>query len=62
MEENHNTERRQNAQRRHTDAGPPHGIKERRINIERRLFNVDFGQSAGRQGAGDADKASGLRG
>jgi|GEM_PF-4945736 len=62
MEANHNTERRQNAQRRHADAGPPRGIAERRINIERRLFNIDFGQAAGRPGTYDAGKAPGLAG
>ncbi|MBP5987166.1 MAG: hypothetical protein KA538_08260 [Azonexus sp.] len=49
METNQNTERRKSRQRRHADAGPPAGIGERRINIERRLFNVDFGQVASRR-------------
>jgi len=62
MEANHNTERRQKAQRRHADAGPPQGIAERRINIERRLFNIDFGQAGSRSGAYAADKSPGLPG
>ncbi len=40
MEQNLNNERRQSSQRRHVDLGPPAGITERRINIERRLFNL----------------------
>ena len=38
-------ERRKIAQRRHVDLGPPTGIGERRINIERRMFNqgIDSG-------------------
>jgi hypothetical protein len=40
MEQNLNNERRQSSQRRHVDLGPPAGIAERRINIERRLFNL----------------------
>lgn len=44
---NLNNERRQYETRRHTDAGPPAGVGERRINIERRLFNlgVDCGEA-----------------
>lgn len=37
-----NTERRKEAQRRLSDFGPPEGLTERRINIERRLFNLGF--------------------
>lgn len=61
MENNQNTERRKNDPRRHADSGPPPGIAERRINIERRLFNVDFGQLSGRQTLGATDKPAGLR-
>ena len=39
---NSNNERRKSAQRRHVDLGPPAGIGERRINIERRLFNLSI--------------------
>lgn len=60
METNQHNERRKNSQRRHADLGPPPGIAERRVNIERRLFNIDFGQLAGRSGADAADKAPGL--
>lgn len=35
-----NNERRKAAQRRHVDLGPPADVGERRINIERRLFNL----------------------
>lgn len=42
MDSNLNNERRKREQRRHVDLGPPSGIGERRINIERRLFNLDF--------------------
>lgn len=38
---NPDNERRKAAQRRHLDVGPPAGVDERRINIERRLFNLD---------------------
>ncbi len=40
-------ERRQRDERRRADKGPPTGSHERRINIERRLFNlgVDCGKS-----------------
>lgn len=40
MESNSSSERRKHAQRRHVDIGPPDGVGERRINIERRLFNL----------------------
>ena len=44
---NLNDERRKREQRRQTDGGPPAGVQERRINIERRLFNlgVDCGKA-----------------
>jgi len=35
-----NPERRQRQERRRADSGPPTGIHERRVNIERRLFNL----------------------
>lgn len=35
-----NPERRQQQERRRADSGPPTGIHERRVNIERRLFNL----------------------
>ena len=40
-------ERRQRKERRRTDNGPPVGFHERRVNIERRLFNLglDCGQA-----------------
>lgn len=40
-------ERRKRDERRRADSGPPTGIHERRINIERRLFNlgVDCGKA-----------------
>lgn len=44
-----NQERRQETQRRLSDSGPPEGLTERRINIERRLFNLGIG-SAGNWG------------
>jgi len=52
-------ERRKDAQRRLSDFGPPHGISERRINIERRLFNLglDCGGDWGR-----SSNAGGTRG
>lgn len=34
-------ERRRRDQRRHADLGVPAGMAERRVNIERRLFNLD---------------------
>jgi hypothetical protein len=42
-----NHERRKRDERRRADSGPPMGIGERRINIERRLFNlgVDCGKA-----------------
>lgn len=40
MDSKPSNERRQKTQRRHYDVGPPHGMAERRINIERRLFNL----------------------
>jgi hypothetical protein len=49
MENKPNTERRNSSQRRHADAGPPSGIGERRVNIERRLFNINFGELPGRR-------------
>ncbi len=44
-----NQERRQKTQRRLSDFGPPEGLTERRINIERRLFNLGI-DSAGNWG------------
>ncbi len=35
------SERRKGEQRRHADLGVPAGLTERRVNIERRLFNLD---------------------
>lgn len=43
MNSNLNNERRKDAQRRHIDGGPPKGASDRRVNIERRLFNLDAG-------------------
>jgi hypothetical protein len=43
MNSNLNNERRNEAQRRHIDGGPPSGLSDRRVNIERRLFNLDAG-------------------
>jgi hypothetical protein len=43
MNSNLNNERRKEAQRRHSDGGPPQGLYDRRVNIERRLFNLDAG-------------------
>ena len=44
---NLNHERRKRDERRRAESGPPTGIGERRINIERRLFNlgVDCGKA-----------------
>lgn len=44
---NLNFERRKRSERRRADIGPPTGIHERRINIERRLFNlgIDCGKA-----------------
>lgn len=36
-----NDERRKCNERRHADLGVPVGMGERRVNIERRLFNLD---------------------
>lgn len=49
MDSKLNKERRQTGQRRHYNAGPPQGMAERRINIERRLFNlcIDSGWGLG---------------
>lgn len=33
-------ERRHRQERRQTDSGPPAGVHDRRVNIERRLFNL----------------------
>lgn len=41
MKSNLNTERRLGEQRRHAGGALPKGMTERRINIERRLFNLD---------------------
>jgi hypothetical protein len=62
MENTQNTERRKNSQRRHADAGPPSGIGERRVNIERRLFNIDFGGLPGRQSHHATDNGQGQQG
>lgn len=59
METTQNTERRRNSQRRHIDAGPPSGIGERRVNIERRLFNIDFGSIPGRRSQHTTDNGQG---
>lgn len=40
MDSNSNNERRKATQRRHVNLGPLPGIGERRINIERRMFNL----------------------
>lgn len=50
MDSNVNRERRQDRQRRLVEVGPPAGMAERRINIERRLFNLDIGGGATGQG------------
>lgn len=57
-------ERRKDAQRRLSDFGPPQGVAERRINIERRLFNLSFdpGSNWGRSpntGSGHGHSAGG---
>lgn len=53
-------ERRKGIQRRYVDMGPPQGIPERRVNIERRLFNLDFDCNEGDAGYdGSASDASG---
>jgi hypothetical protein len=62
METIQNTERRRNSQRRHTDAGPPSGIGERRVNIERRLFNIDFGRITSRRSQHATDNGQGQQG
>ena len=60
MESSSSKERRKGGQRRHVDSGPPSGIVERRINIERRLFNLgldsggDWGVAASGRGKGQA--------
>jgi hypothetical protein len=59
METTQNTERRRNSQRRHADAGPPSGIGERRVNIERRLFNIDFGKVPDRRSRHATDNGQG---
>jgi hypothetical protein len=43
MNSNLSNERRRGAQRRHLENGPPQGALDRRVNIERRLFNLDAG-------------------
>ncbi len=62
METTQNSERRKNSQRRHADAGPPSGIGERRVNIERRLFNFDFGSLSSRQSLDASDSGQGPQG
>ena len=59
METTQNTDRRKISQRHHTDAGPPSGIGERRVNIERRLFNIDFAEFASRQSHRATDNGQG---
>ncbi len=60
MESSSGKERRKGGQRRHVDSGPPSGVAERRINIERRLFNLgidcdgDWGAFASAKGKGQA--------
>jgi len=41
MTSNLSNERRMGTQRRHMDGGLPIGLGDRRVNIERRLFNLD---------------------
>jgi len=43
MNSNLNNERRKGEQRRHSDGEPPKDLSDRRVNIERRLFNLDAG-------------------
>lgn len=62
METTQNTERRKISQRRHADAGPPSGMGERRVNIERRLFNFDFGNLPSRQSLNAIDSGQGPQG
>lgn len=62
METTQNTERRKISQRRHADAGPPSGMGERRVNIERRLFNIDFAKFACRQSYQATDNGQGPQG
>ena len=64
MDTEESKERRKEGQRRHHDAGPPQGMIERRINIERRLFNLgmDCGWGLGQtpaSGGGDGSPAVG---
>lgn len=42
MDTQSSNERRKEAQRRLSDFGPPHGVAERRVNIERRLFDLSI--------------------
>ncbi|HLO61990.1 MAG TPA: hypothetical protein VK165_03400 [Azonexus sp.] len=64
MDSKPSQERRREGQRRHDNAGPPQGMAERRINIERRLFNLclDSGWGRGKtpvSGARTGDYAAG---
>jgi hypothetical protein len=56
MDSEMSKERRKGGQRRHCDSGPPPGIAERRINIERRLFNLGVNCSDAWQGFRFGDK------
>ena len=64
MDSKPSKERRREGQRRHYDAGPPQGMAERRVNIERRLFNLcmDSGWGLGKSpvsGGSGGDAAAG---
>jgi len=54
-----NQERRKAAQRRLSDFGPPKGLTERRINIERRLFHLSVDSAAGWGGASNSGGSRG---
>ena len=57
MDSKASKERRKAEQRRHYDAGPPQGMVDRRINIERRLFNLgmDCGWGLGQSPVSGSD-------
>lgn len=64
MDANLNKERRKEMQRRLSDFGPPKGLGERRVNIERRLFNLGIDCAGGwgrssNSGGSQGNRASG---
>ncbi|MBS1142728.1 MAG: hypothetical protein H6R14_134 [Proteobacteria bacterium] len=55
---NLNDERRKREERRRINAGPPAGMCERRVNIERRLFNLGIDSGKGWMGVSAQEGAS----